>query len=125
MKKILLLILISIAGSFKYHYGSICRREIKNRYGIRGLVEDHHIIPKEFKNHPVILKFKYNMSNPTNILMLPNEKGLRILHTGGHIKYNKYVKTKLDEIENYGELEELVKYLKYITLCDSNNIPWK
>ena len=57
---ILFLVLGLPSRAFKYHYGSLYRREIKKRFRIRGLVEDHHVIPNEFRKHPVVIKYKYN-----------------------------------------------------------------
>ena len=95
------------------------------------MVEDHHVIPKEFRNHIIIKKYKYNISSSNNIMMMPNKKGIellntnRLLHSGGHLKYNKYVKNELNKINNEEELYQLLNYLKSQMNGNSENIPWK
>jgi hypothetical protein len=38
---------------------------------IRGLVEDHHVIPRQFKKHPTIEKFKYDINASNNLILMP------------------------------------------------------
>lgn len=127
----LTLLFLGICNSFRYHYGSLYRRELKKRYRIQGLVEDHHIIPKQFTKHHILEKYNYNISAPYNIMMLPNKKGQeflntnRLLHSGGHSKYNKYVEEKLEDIENEEDLDNLVQYLRLQMYGNPYNIPWK
>tara|TARA_X000000950_G_scaffold281418_1_gene377974 strand:- start:33 stop:464 length:432 start_codon:yes stop_codon:yes gene_type:complete len=114
-----------------YRYGSKCRKNIKKRFKINGLVEDHHIIPKQWKNHPTIIKYKYAIYKNDNLMMLPNTKGIKnlnttkLLHSGGHTPYNYYVKSKLDNITNEKELFELIKFLKKNLRGNPNYIAWK
>jgi hypothetical protein len=117
--------------AFKYHYGSYFRKQIKERYKIRGLVEDHHIIPKEFKRHPIIIIYEYNLSEPKNIMLMPNVIGKQLIktnrpiHSGGHIKYNKYVSSQLSKIKSKEDLNQLVIHLKKSLLQKDLTIPWK
>ncbi len=115
-----------------YNYGSVARRNFKKRYHLTGLVEDHHIIPKQWRNHKIIKETGYNISRSYNIIFMPNHRGItvlntkRILHSGGHDKYNKYIKKSLDTFDSTEELVSFVTNLKK-NLRDGNHdqIPWK
>lgn len=115
-----------------YQYGSLARRNIKLRYGLKGLVEDHHVIPKEWRNHRIIRDSGYNISESYNIVFMPSHMGKQVLntnralHSGGHLEYNKYVKKCLDSFESPEELCDFVVHLKK-NLRDGNQdqIPWK
>ena len=91
-----------------YIYGSIYRRNIRHKYNLTGLVQDHHIIPREFKH------IYTKIDESKNIIMLPTIYSKEILNTkrsihyNGHPKYNKLVKKLL---ENYSP-EEIIIFLK-------------
>ena len=82
----------------KYHYGSYNRAILKQKRGIRGLVQDHHIIPRQFNR---IVSIDIDASK--NLIMLPTSYGKlflntsRPIHENGHPKYNKYIKQLLDQ----------------------------
>ena len=102
---------------------------------LNGLVEIHHIIPRQFRNHPTIRLSKYSIENGYNLMFLPTTKGKDILklhhdrpiHNKGHIAYNNYVKNILDEMYLDFKVSEN-------NLCELNkrlkqngrhiNIPW-
>ena len=94
---------------------------IRDNRNLKGLVSVHHIIPKQFKNHPVIKISKYDIENGYNLMFLPtnnaNNKLLlhhdRPFHSNGHIKYNKYVEDILDEMLVMGKINEY-------NLCELN-----
>ena len=73
-------------------YRSVSRDFFKSRWNIKGLVEDHHVIPKQFRAHPTIEKYKYDMNCSTNIILLPTKHGKhvmnlrenRLVHDGNH-----------------------------------------
>lgn len=115
-----------------YRYGTGARRNFKKRFGLTGLVEDHHVIPKQWRNHEIIVNSGYNISESYNIIMMPSHGGIhrlntrRILHSGGHPKYNQYVKRCLDSFESEEELVEFVGKVKYgLRTGDHGEIPWK
>ena len=70
------------------------------------LVNLHHIIPREFTYHPTVLLSNYDIENGYNLMFLPTLKGWSTLNThhdrpphyNGHIKYNRYIATVLDEM---------------------------
>src|SRR5210317_1708854 len=91
-------------------YGSLARKMFKVRWGLhgKGLVEDHHIIPKQFKKHPVVVKAKYDINASKNLIMLPTRLGKfvlrvredRLIHAGKHTGYNTYVGKMLDSMKS-------------------------
>ena len=107
-----------------YIYSSVYRRNIKRKFLIVGLVQDHHIIPREFKN-----KIDYKNSNlidsidsPKNLIMLPTRYGKlfintnRSIHENGHKHYNRYIYNLLNN--NYS-IDYIIPYVKY-QLCNGN-----
>lgn len=82
----------------KYHYGSYNRAILKQRHGIRGLVQDHHIIPRQFSR-----RVNIDVDESKNLIMLPTSYGKlflntsRPIHENGHPKYNKYIAKLLDQ----------------------------
>lgn len=115
-------------------YGSVARKVFKTRWGLynKGLVEDHHVIPREFREHPTIKGFGYDMNAGDNIILLPTRLGKHILrvredrlvHTGNHPAYNAYVGGMLDVIQSEGDLLEFVDFLKYSCRYSPHQIPW-
>lgn len=129
-----LYILLSFVTPFKissFKYGSIERKNIKTRFNLHNLVESHHLIPKQWKNHPILIKYGYDVSESYNIMFMPSLLGIkklntnRLVHSGGHTPYNKYVKYNLDLIDTIEELDDLRKYLRYSMKGNPDSIPWK
>jgi hypothetical protein len=82
-----------------YVYSSVYRRNIKTKYLLCGLVQDHHIIPREFKN---IINYENSklintIDSSNNLIMMPTRYGKlfiktnRSIHENGHKLYNKYI----------------------------------
>ena len=112
-------------------------KQTKKKFNLDGLVEIHHIIPRQFKNHPTIKLSNYDVENGYNLMFLPSIKGKEILnlhedrpiHTGGHMAYNHYLKGRLDmmlELEKFNQedMYNLNKDLKQ-ELRHIKDIPWK
>jgi len=82
----------------KYHYGSYNRVILKQKNGIRGLVQDHHIIPRQFSH-----RVNIDIDGSKNLIMLPTLYGKlflntsRPIHENGHPIYNNYIKQLLDQ----------------------------
>ena len=111
-------------------YGSILRRNFKIRMNIRGLVEDHHVIPRQFKNHPTIQKFEYDINASNNLILMPrflhkNLRWNRITHNGHHPAYNAYVRDVLDCIKEQKDLDTFVDFLKISCRFRPQDIPWR
>ena len=123
-----------------YRYRSIHRKNYKKLMKINNLVEDHHIIPKQWKHHELLTKVDFEINNSKNIYIMPNKKCKRIfeldddilIHQGGHHAYNMYVKENMDTINKLDTNDE-IKYtfwlffhhLKSSLYKNHNNIPWK
>ena len=122
---------IEVFQNYSMRYGSLLRRTFKLRWNVRN-VEDHHVIPKEFKSHPIIEKVKYDIHASENIIMMPREIGNlrenRLTHRGNHIKYNEYVGNVLDSMENTDisepEFKQFVNFLKDGCRFRPQDIPW-
>ena len=110
-------------------------RQVKNKRNLNRLVEIHHIIPREFKNHPAIIYSDYNIEDGYNLILLPTDIGSeklnihndRPLHFKGHINYNKYIGRCLDKMfynKEYNECD-LCKFNSYLRKQMRNiSIPW-
>ena len=106
-----------ILNLFLYIYSSYYRRNIKRKFLICGLVQDHHIIPREFRN-----VINYNSSklinsidDSNNLIMMPTNYGKlylntqRSIHENGHKHYNRYI-FKL--ISNNYSVDFIIKHVK-------------
>ena len=60
----------------KYQYGSYHRGLIKQKYKIKGYVQDHHIIPRQFRS-----RVSLDLDNSNNIIILPTSYGKLFLDT--------------------------------------------
>ena len=123
------------------NYGSLYRRCYKLQLGYTGLVQDHHCVPKQHRNHILLKTIDYDINKYDNIVIMPNKKGIvelnihpkTLIHDGGHLKYNIYVKQQLDYIyDNFDDTDSykyqfwlLHKYLKKNMRFNEDNIPWR
>ena len=123
---------VEVFQNYSMRYGSLLRRTFKLRWNVRN-VEDHHVIPKEFKSHPIIEKINYDIHASENIIMMPREIGnLRenrhVHRSGGHKGYNKYVKNVLNSMEILEnpepEFKKFVDFLKIGCRFRPQDIPW-
>ena len=94
-----------------FHYNTKHRRDIKKKLYKEHLVDNHHIIPKEFNNHPLLRELQVDTSCSKNIIFLPNRYAKEwigheewIFHTS-HPKYNKYVLKELNSIHQLNDKE--------------------
>ena len=79
-------------------------KRVRLNKDLSGLVDIHHIVPREFRRHPTIHLSKYDIEDGYNLMFLPTKKGSIILNThidrpvhyNGHRIYNRYVGTILD-----------------------------
>ena len=90
-----------------YRYRSIHRKNYKELMKINNLVEDHHIIPKQWKDHELLTKVDFDINHSKNIYIMPKKKCKEVfyitndtlIHQGGHYAYNMYVKrASIEEI---------------------------
>lgn len=132
--------LFSNLENSKLNYGSEERRRFKEKAGIRFLVQDHHCIPKQYRNHRLLQQINFNVNCCRNILIMPTRHGIKELnlhpdtrfHEGGHSQYNKYVGKILQQIyieEKNKEAKQyqmwlFLHYLKDNLIFKNNKIPW-
>jgi len=124
-----------------FNYASKDRKLYKKQMNIINLVQDHHIIPKQFSSHKVLKHINFNINDSRNIIIMPNTNGSRIfklyenhiIHDGNHYLYNNYIKNELDimikYIDNDDDRLKLNFYLfhKHLVKNLVNNkghIPW-
>ena len=120
-----------------FNYRSKLRKCIVKQNDLSGRVENHHIIPKEFKKHELLQKLDFDINASHNICILPNRhfdklygRGL-VLHDGGHRSYNKFVKNELDRMVhlNNDELKYnfwlFIMYLKNSLDTSNESMPWR
>tara|TARA_B100000405_G_scaffold54410_1_gene36583 strand:+ start:9876 stop:10322 length:447 start_codon:yes stop_codon:yes gene_type:complete len=122
-----------------FGYRSKLRSLIVKYNGLTGKIENHHIIPKQFRKHLVLEKIKFDIHGSHNICILPNQHfdtdwsdtGHMIIHNGGHKAYNRFVK---DELDNMIDLKGdelklkfwlLIMYLKHALETNDKAMPWK
>lgn len=137
MITIIALIALTLAWSPLSGITKTCFKSTKNRFSLSSLVQIHHIIPRQFRKHPVISGF--DIEDGSNYMFMPNKRGKsklstrRLNHEGGHEAYNKFVATKLQEIfqenntaeQRIHKLRNLTKYLRIQIMNGCEEIPWK
>ena len=122
-----------------YRYGSKNRKAYKKTMNYTGFVQDHHCIPKQFKNHKLLRETNYDVNMAYNLLIMPTDKGIEKLnlhpntrtHYKGHREYNKYIQKNLDVIYKKETTDEkcyymwlMNKYLKNNLTFNDEEIPW-
>jgi hypothetical protein len=115
-------------------YGSVARKLFKIRWGLhnKGLIEDHHVIPTQFKNHSMVMKSGYDIHASTNVVILPTRHGKhvlrvredRLIHEGNHPAYNAYVGHMLNAFTHVDDFDAFVIFLKRACRYEPHTIPW-
>tara|TARA_B100000427_G_C15500006_1_gene591560 strand:- start:877 stop:1512 length:636 start_codon:yes stop_codon:yes gene_type:complete len=122
---------LNLFPDYGMRYGSLLRKNFKLRWNVRN-IEDHHVIPVQFRHHPIFEKVNYDLQDSSNIIMLPREIGNlrenRVTHNGPHVKYNRFVGTVLDSMAYMKnpepEFKEFVNFLKIGCRFRPQDIPW-
>lgn len=109
-------------------------KHAKQKWGIAEKVHIHHIIPRQFRSHPVLSG--YDVENGYNFMLMPNRYGkafmrtTRPCHEGGHGSYNRYVGSRLEHIyrnldkeDHYLHVRTLSRELRHRT-CNDQKLPW-
>ena len=122
-----------------FRYRGWDRKAFKKNKNYMGYVNDHHVIPKQHRNHEVIKITNYDINGNFNLFIMPTKKGINkfnlhpdTMYHYNHPEYNKYVKYELDKIKHkYNTLDEIeynlwlfVNYLKDNLVFNKENIPW-
>jgi hypothetical protein len=107
-----------------FRYRGNDRKIFKIWKGYQGFINDHHIIPREHRNHPLIQKTQFDINGNFNLFIMPINKAKDKFnlhpntqyHTN-HPKYNRYVKNKLDKIYNNTECSDTREYHLWLFVC--------
>lgn len=121
-------------------YNSPQRKAFRRKWGaIPKYIQDHHVIPKQWRRHPTVLRFGLDINSSENIIMMPTQLGMfmwnlrqcRYKHDGGHHYYNIYVKEMLDSMEGItcekcfrDEFLLFLVFLKITLRRGDEHIPW-
>ena len=116
-------------------YGSVARRNFMVRRGLHrtGLVQTHHVIPRKFQNHPIVLASRYDVNDSANLTLMPTHLGKivmsnvrenRLTHSWGHRNYDAYVEHMLNCLRTLEELESFRDYLKRAIRHAPHDVPW-
>ena len=124
----------------KFYYGSQERKRFKDLEGLRFLVQDHHCIPYQYRNHKLLMQTNFNINCSRNILMMPTRLGIKelnlhpntLIHDGGHPAYNKFIGKNLEKIyreedtidEKQYKLWLFIHFLKDNLKYNNDIIPW-
>jgi hypothetical protein len=105
---------------------TVLREELETLYGLQREtltnmnVQAHHIIPKNFKNHPLLEKIDFNIDSAINGIPLLNTS-----HNGSHPNYNNAFRDVLDKIYDnvYLKTKDIEKCREYIleAITNANN----
>ena len=108
-------------------------RRKRAAYGLTGLVEIHHVVPREFREHPRLLRERYDVEAPYNTVFAPSThafscmrlRATRPNHSGGHHAYNAWVRSELDGCAS--GLEAFLSLLLALHLGSRGRIvvPWR
>lgn len=117
-------------------FSTLFRRDFitkRNQYDLNNLVQVHHIIPMQWKNHANLKFIKddeliyYDVKKGYNLILLPTKSGKkklktkRRIHDGSHNYYNTYVKELLDsDIDPF----DIMLFLRYSLMNNNEDIPW-
>mgnify|MGYP001160102019 FL=1 len=94
-----------------FHYNTKYRRLFKEKYYKHGLVDNHHIFPKQFQHHPLMQEFHVDVACSKNIMFLPNRSARyflndpSLIYHNAHPKYNSYVEKQLQMISQHRDKE--------------------
>jgi hypothetical protein len=100
-------------------FHTLCRRDfsqLKKRFDLCDYCQVHHIIPRQFQNHPIVQHM--NIDDGHNLMLLPNKIGKKVLntkrpiHDGGHMRYNEHVNNLLDYLSEDEDIMDLIQRLR-------------
>ena len=112
-------------------------RRTRRRWGLCALLQIHHVIPRQWETHAVIARANFDIEQRDNLLFMPTTyawhvarlRDGRLLHDGGHPRYNKYVKERLDALQSSTsqdhDLRDLVVELRHRLRATHSDLPWR
>ena len=85
-------------------------RAARRRRRLQGLVDIHHVVPRQFRAHPAVRRAEYDVEAGYNLLFCATSRGADVLHLRAtrplhdrhHHEYNCIVRSRLDACENHG-----------------------
>ena len=106
------------------------------RFGLQGLVQVHHIYPRQFRNHPSL--HGLDVQDAENLLLMPTHRGTKVLrlhssrlvHDGGHNAYNKhigrYLSVTVTRLPERSRLQHLLETREVLRAEMRNHtfVPW-
>lgn len=111
-------------------------RHVRTRFGLKGLVQIHHVIPRSCAPHPrlraLLPDFDVN-KDPANLVLMPTHEGTRqlrlridrLVHDGGHMPYCHHVWDRLHDVEDEDGLVDLLVHLHRGMRWRDEGIPWR
>jgi hypothetical protein len=108
-------------------------RAARTRFGLTGLAQVHHVVPRCCARHPTLARLAYDVEGDANFVLMPTREGVRrlglrpnrLVHDGGHGRYCAYVWDALDAIETDAHLVALLARLHRGMRHDDGTIPWR
>lgn len=124
-------LVIALAATPAFDIAGMQRlRLVRARFGLDGLVDIHHIVPRQ---HARRMPFDM-LHSAENLLLMPTVAGAtrlrlrptRLVHHGGHVAYNAYVGACLARIaiDDRAALLELQRELRRRIRIDDPALPW-
>lgn len=98
-------------------WGKYRLRHARNKLGWRGRVDVHHIVPKQFRHHPTLSAYDYDVEADYNFVFCPTRRGAsqlflrneRPIHEVRHNRYNAFVAHELGtRVESHAQLLALL-----------------
>ena len=108
-------------------------RLTRARWDLQGLVDCHHVIPRCCAEHPTVRALGFDVHNSdANFAFVPTRAGARVLrlrpdrvvHHAGHLRYNAYVRARLDEVDSRAEFVSLLARLHRHARYADPDVPW-
>ena len=107
-------------------------RLARQRFGLEGLVEVHHVIPRSCAQHAALRSLNFSVEDASNFVLMPTDRGARTLalrrdrlvHSRGHMAYNRYVWERLGSVRTSDELAGLMLHLHRGMRWVDPTIPW-
>jgi hypothetical protein len=117
-----------------FHYNTKYRRNFKNKYFKQDLIDNHHIIPRQFQNHPLLQELHFDVACSKNIYFLPTRSAKHVLqdasliYHNSHPKYNTFVAKELQRIHSHEDKDkrqyEFVLFFMYLSQSLEHNDPY-
>lgn len=107
-------------------------RVARRRWDLGGLVDVHHVIPRSCSSHSTLKTVGFTIDDDANFVLMPTEKAPRamrlradrLIHSGGHMAYNRFVWERLDEVGSQQDMARLLAHLHRSVRGTGSVIPW-